>query len=90
MLLAKAGWFEPGILGVCLFHRTWANNIFIDYLAAHPATMDVDAPIRGVGTGLLFALCDISLQLQLPLHWGETTARPHLLFDSWPRNRTQK
>jgi hypothetical protein len=73
MLLAGADWFEPGLLGVCLFHRTWANNLFLDFLAAHPATMDLRAPIRGVGTGLLFTLCDISLQLKAPLIWGETT-----------------
>jgi hypothetical protein len=74
MLLVGADWFEPGLLGVCLFHRTWAKNLFLDFLAAHPATMDLRSPIRGVGTGLLFALCDISLQLKAPLLWGETTA----------------
>lgn len=26
-------------IGVCLFHRTWTNNLFVDYLAGHPAAL---------------------------------------------------
>jgi len=73
MLLAGAEWFEPGIIGVCLFHRTWSNNIFLDFLAAHPATIKPEEPIKGVGIGLLYLLCEISSQIGAPLIWGETT-----------------
>ena len=49
MLLARADRFHGGLLGVCLFHRTWANNVFVDFLAVHPDTMKPDNPITGVG-----------------------------------------
>jgi len=75
MLLIAARWFEPGILGFCLFHRTWAGNVFLDFLAAHPATEQGGIRISGVGLGLLCHLCDLTHHLHAGLLWGETTAR---------------
>ena len=69
MLLAEARWFEPGLMGVCLFHRTWAGNVFLDFLAAHP---EAEGQVLGLGTGLLYNLCDISRRLHVALLWGET------------------
>ena len=71
MLLAEARWFEPGLLGVCLFHRTWAGNVFLDFLAAHPGA---EGLVGGLGAGLLYHLCGISCHLNAPLLWGETAA----------------
>ncbi|MBI4621602.1 MAG: hypothetical protein HY736_00080 [Verrucomicrobia bacterium] len=71
MLLAEARWFEPGLLGVCLFHRTWAGNVFLDFLAAHP---EAKGQIGGLGVGLLYHLCGISCHLHALLLWGETAA----------------
>lgn len=70
MLLARAEWFDPKILGVCLFHRTWANNVFVDFLAVHPRAAGV---VSGTGYGLLHQLCEVSGRLQAALLWGETT-----------------
>ena len=69
MLIAEARWFEPGLLGVCLFHRTWTGNIFLDFLAAHPLT---EGKIGGVGSGLLYHVCNTSRRLKAELLWGET------------------
>ena len=71
MLIAEARWFEPGVLGVCLFHRTWKGNIFLDFLAAHPQT---EGEIGGVGSGLLYHICNLSRRLKPALLWGETAA----------------
>ncbi|MEO5959362.1 MAG: hypothetical protein ABIR80_09610, partial [Opitutaceae bacterium] len=71
MLLAEARWFEPGLLGLCLFHRTWAGNVFLDFLAAHPKA---EGQIGGLGAGLLYHLCEVSCRLRAPLLWGETAA----------------
>jgi hypothetical protein len=73
MLLARASWFEAGLLGVCLFHRTWANNVFVDFLAVHPSTMEPQRSISGVGIGLLYQLCEVTRRLKAPILWGETT-----------------
>lgn len=70
MLLARAEWFEPKVIGVCLFHRTWAHNVFVDFLAVHPKATGV---VSGVGYGLLHQLCEVSNRLQAALLWGETT-----------------
>jgi len=74
MLLAGAEWFEGGLLGVCLFHRTWANNVFLDFLAANPDSMNPSAKISGVGTGLLYHLCGIAGHLKAATLWLETTS----------------
>lgn len=74
MLLAGAEWFEGGLLGVCLFHRTWANNVFLDFLAANPSSMNTSVRISGVGTGLLYHLCGIAGQLKAATLWLETTS----------------
>jgi hypothetical protein len=73
MLLVRAPWFEAGLLGVCLFHRTWASNVFVDFLAVHPSTMAPGQPISGVGIGLLYHLCEVARRLGAPVLWGETT-----------------
>jgi hypothetical protein len=74
MLLVGAKWFEPGLLGVCLFHRTWANNVFLDFLAAHPVAMDPGHRINGIGTGLLYHLCVTARHLKAATLWIETTS----------------
>jgi len=71
MLLAEARWFDEQLLGVALFHRTWAGNVFLDFLAAHPATA---GRVGGIGVGLLYQVCDTSRKLGAPLLWGETAA----------------
>lgn len=78
MILAEASWFEPGLLGVCLFHRTWAGNVFLDFLAVHPET---EGLIGGVGVGLLYQLCDASRRLKAGLLWGETAAKSKQFYE---------
>lgn len=73
MLFAEAKWFAPSLLGVCLFHRTWAGNLFLDFLAAHPDTERSDEPVSGVGIGLLYHVCEVAHHLEARLLWGETT-----------------
>jgi hypothetical protein len=62
MLLAEAKWFEERLLGVALLHRTWSGNIFLDFLAAHPATA---GQVGGVGVGLLIK------SVIYPRSWGQ-------------------
>lgn len=73
MLLASAKWFDDSLLGFCLFHRTWANNLFVDFLAAHPASTDPATPIKGIGAGLVHQVCTVAHALQTRVVWGETT-----------------
>jgi len=73
MLLAGAEWSEDGLLGVCLFHRTWARNIFVDFLTVNPSAMAAKPTVNGVGLGLLYQLCEVARGLESPILWGETT-----------------
>jgi len=73
MLLAGAHWFPGGLLGVCLFHRTWPGNVFVDFLAANPAAIASTPRVTGVGYGLMCFLCEAAIDLGAPILWGETT-----------------
>lgn len=72
LLVADAGWFPERLLGICLFHRTWTNNLFVDFFATHPLTKRHPI-IGGVGYGLLNELCVVARQLDARLIWAETT-----------------
>ncbi len=53
-----------GILGFCLFRRTWAHNLFVDYLGTSPASLRPGAqPVRGVGTGLLYTVMAVGHEM---------------------------
>lgn len=56
------------IAGVCLFRRTWCNNIFIDFLARHPLN-----PIKGAGSALLWYIARVASAINADAIWGETT-----------------
>ncbi|MGA9452350.1 MAG: hypothetical protein WBW41_13520 [Verrucomicrobiia bacterium] len=58
-VLLKCDWFhDSGVIGVSHFHRTWNNNIFLDFLTVHPFIAEAPSAypqkVRGVGTGLLY------------------------------------
>ena len=73
MFMAHAEWSRSRALGVCLIHRTWTNNVYLDFLAAHPGTMDPATRVSGIGTGLLYCLCELASRLKAPTLWIETT-----------------
>ncbi len=54
--------------GVCLFRRTWCNNLFIDYLAKHP-----HASMKGIGVSLLWYVARIASTIKADAIWAETT-----------------
>jgi|DewCreStandDraft_4_1066084.scaffolds.fasta_scaffold00265_78 hypothetical protein len=58
LLAARADWHRPAAtLGFCLFRRSWAHNLFVDYLGTDPRQHEPGAaPIKGVGTGLLYGV----------------------------------
>jgi hypothetical protein len=59
---------EDRLLGCCHFRRTWAGNVYIDFLAA-PALQD----FTGTGTGLLFYVSCIAAEIGANQIWGEAT-----------------
>lgn len=66
MLVARAQWHRPApTLGFCLFRRTWAHNLFVDYLGTDPRLLPwpVASRINGVGTGLLYAVMLLGQQI---------------------------
>jgi hypothetical protein len=61
-------------LGIALCRRTWANHVVLDFLATHPIYLR-DGPdrVRGIGKGLLFAICEIGHSIGATALWGEAT-----------------
>ena len=73
LLLARS--LEPAsrrlrmrIGGVCLFRRTWCNNLIIDYLAKHP-----HAPMKGIGVSLPWYVARIGSAIKADTIWAETS-----------------
>jgi hypothetical protein len=75
LLLARATWQdELPVLGFAQCHRTWCGHIFLDFLSVHPRIAGKQGPrIRGLGTGILFAVCALAVETQAAVVWGETT-----------------
>jgi hypothetical protein len=74
--------FLPGgeIGGGCFARRTWAGNILLDFLFAHPCTFSSStgrSTLRGVGVGIMSVLASITLQHQGTELWGEATENSH-------------
>ena len=53
LLTVRAEWYTSSILGFALVRRTWMNNLFIDFLATHPAEK-IKAEVGGIGSQLIF------------------------------------
>lgn len=75
LILAKAPWLRKRtLLGLCHFHRTWANNLYIDLLTSHPLiARNLHSPIRGVGTALLYFVSGVGAEIGAKAIWGEAT-----------------
>jgi hypothetical protein len=85
LLVASAPWFAPeSIIAFCMARRTWANNLCIDFLAAHPDLLRGHGPkIKGSGTGLMYAVCEIAQILNSALIWGEATQSSHGFYQHY-------
>lgn len=74
-VVARASWYKQSqILGICLFRRTWCNNLIIDYLTAHPLSGENgDTKISGVGSGLMYFVATNAVEIKADRVWGEAT-----------------
>jgi hypothetical protein len=76
ILVARAPWFsatQP--MGLAQCRRTFCNHLVLDFLTVHPKILlPVGEPIRGIGSGLIFALSALAIRFGVPLIWGEATA----------------
>lgn len=68
---------DSEIIGVAHFRRTWCNNIILDYLAAHPFAANPPKKyphiLGGVGTVLLWFICNLAQRHKCGCIWGEAT-----------------
>lgn len=68
---------DAEIVGISHFRRTWCNNIILDYLAAHPFAANPPRGyphvLGGVGTVLLWYICNIAQLHSCGCIWGEAT-----------------
>jgi len=55
-------------VAICLFRRTWYNNLYIDFLAKHPRALFASA-----GGATLWYLSKIAKSIGAQAIWGETT-----------------
>lgn len=76
LFLQCADFPDKNPLGFALLRRTWAGNIYLDYLATHPLIArpnSHDIPLSGVGTNLLVSAFQIASSLQSKFVFIETT-----------------
>src|SRR5712692_5307085 len=75
LILVRAPWLRGrNLVGLCLFRRTWCNNIYIDFLTKHPSLVGKRKnPIRGVGTALLYFITCVAAEIEADTVWGEAT-----------------
>jgi hypothetical protein len=77
-VLLKCDWFpDSSVIGICHFRRTWCNSITLDYLAAHPFSVEPPEKyahvLEGVGSALLWFISDIARRNICGRIWGEAT-----------------
>jgi hypothetical protein len=78
LVVMRCDWFaDADVIGLAHFRRSWCNNLILDYLAAHPW---IAAPppgyaneVSGVGTSMLYFLCQVAVRLDCRAMWGEAT-----------------
>ncbi len=73
---------EFAVLAFAFIRRTWANNLAIDFIATNPL-LETEEPrrVKGVGTSLLFALCEVAYRLKAPFVWGEATVSSRKFYE---------
>jgi len=74
LAVMRAPWFAPdNILGVCHFRRTWANSLYVDFLARHPLLeTGSDRDVRGVGLNLTAFIVRLARAISATRVWGES------------------
>ena len=91
MLIARAPWLRSprlagNVAGICAFHRTWCNNIYLDFLAVHPRLSRRDTPRpgepRGVGGAMLWYLSLLAQRIDAGAIWGEATEGSHGFYSN--------
>ncbi|RXH55776.1 hypothetical protein GRAN_2633 [Granulicella sibirica] len=75
LALAQVGWLQgEKTVGVCMFRRTWCNNIALEVVAAHPGLDEKkESPISGLGTGFLHHVSSVAETISASAIWGECT-----------------
>ena len=59
---------------MCHFRRTWANNIYVDYLSVHPFLIrNPSNPLPNLGSALLYFVSCVADGIEAGKIWGETT-----------------
>ena len=72
--------------GICALHRTWCNNLYLDFLAVHPRLYRRGQPqpddIKGIGTAALWYLALIAERIGAGAIWGEATEGSHGFYSA--------
>lgn len=77
-VLLTCDWFpDSRIIGLSHFHRTWNNNIFLDFLVAHPYIAEPPPAypheVGGVGKALLYFVSCVAKRYECSRIFGEAT-----------------
>jgi hypothetical protein len=72
---AKARWRKHDrLIGILLFRRTWANNVYVHYITSHPEYNPGGKwEGSGIGTAITICLTEIAKKIDAGVIWGETT-----------------
>lgn len=89
LMVASAAWAKrPQSLALAYCRRTWCHHLVLDFLAVRPGVSFANQPIRGIGSGVLFALAGIANDLGIPRIWGEATAGSARFYEKALRIRS--
>ncbi len=83
LFVLKCAALADEILGFTFLRRTWDGSLVMDYLARCPAANPRLQTTRGIGIGLLVAVCKLAELLQAPYLWWETTRSSCKLYWGW-------
>lgn len=74
LVLAKSKISGTAVAGLCLFRRTWCNNIAVDLLAVHPREVVSERErFKGLGPCLLWYVAEFAAELEAESLWLEAT-----------------
>lgn len=91
LLLAKMPWLTSRrlagkVAGICALHRTWCNNVYLDFLAVHPSLYRRGKPkpddLKGIGTAALWYLALLAERIGAGAIWGEATDGSHGFYST--------
>lgn len=82
LVLGKSKIPDAAMAGLCLFRRTWCNNVAVDLLAVHPREVASERQrFKGLGPCLLWYVAEFAEELEAESLWLEATQNSATFYE---------